>query len=167
MKAFAKYCETEKSHILVIAGDGVSNFVHEMKELTNKLGINDRVKFTGFVSVDEKLELLKNAKLYALTSYSDVHPIASVDALAMGAPMLVTRIIDYPEIEEYNAGKLVDTNVEEIYLAMKEMLSDEEKLRIYSQNARKLIEEKFLLKNQIEKYEKMYLDVINNQKIKK
>ena len=167
LKAFAKYCEIDKNHILIIAGDGVESYVNEMKELANKLGIKERVKFTGFVSVDEKLELLKNAKLYALTSVSDVHPIASVDALAMGAPMLVTRIIDYPEIEEYNAGKLVDTDVEEIYLAMKEMLSDEEKLKIYSLNAKKLIEEKFLLKNKIQLYEKMYLEVINNHKLKK
>lgn len=167
LTAFAKYLETEKGHILVIAGDGISSYVQKMKKLANILGIQNYVKFTGYVSADEKLELLKEAKLYALTSYSDVHPVATLDALAMGAPMLVTRIIDYPEIEEYNAGKLVEVDLEEIHHALIEMLADEDKLQIYSQNAKKLIKEKFLLKDQIKKYEKMYLEVIKNNVMSK
>ncbi len=126
------------------------------------MGISDNVKFTGFVTNDEKYQLLKEAKLYALTSRSDVHPHAIGDALIMGAPVLITEPCDYPEVKEFNAGKIVNVNVNDIQNALAEMLADEDKLKIYSQNARKIMEERFQMKDHIKKYEEMYSKVLEN-----
>ena len=46
--------------------------------------------------------------------------------------------------------------------AVEELLNDEEKLKEYSKNTKKLIDEKFLLKNKIKEYEKMFEEVIKN-----
>jgi len=160
LKAFAGFCKTQKKYFLVIAGTGTEKYEQEIKKLIKDLGISDNVKFAGYVTNDEKYQLLKESKFYAHTSRSDVHPHAIGDALIMGAPVLITEPCDYPEVSEYDAGKIVNVDVNEIQNAIAEMLSDEEKLKKYSENARKIMKERFQMKDHIKKYEEMYSKVI-------
>ena len=51
-----------------------------------------------------------------------------------------------------------------MYNAVEELLGDEEKLKEYSKKAKKLIDEKFLLKNKIKEYEKMFKETIKKYK---
>ena len=145
---------------MVIAGTGSEEYQNEIKTLTENLGISNFVRFAGFVTNDEKLELLKNAKLYTLTSHSDVHPTAIQDALAMGAPVLITKACDYPEVEEYDAGIIVDSNVDSVFNGLNKMLN-ESNLEQLSNNASRLIQDRFLVGNLIKKYEEMYTSAIN------
>lgn len=160
--AFAKLIKKYNNVFLVVAGSGSEDYVKKLKKLTGELNIEDFVSFTGFVTEDEKLELLESAKLFVLTSHSDVHPIAVQDALTMGVPVVVTESCDFPEVVEYNAGVLVKPDVVSIYYGLSKMLENDTILSLLSQNAKKLVEEKFLLEKQIKKYEEMYLDVIKN-----
>ena len=162
LHAFANLNNTIKNLILVIAGSGAKEYEKEVKKLVNKLKIKNSVKFAGFVTENEKLELLKYAKLFVLTSYSDVHPIAVQDSLAMGLPVLITKACDYPEVAEYKAGIIVDENIDSVYEGLIKVLADEDQLRIFSENTKKLIKEKFLLKNIIKKYELMYFEALKN-----
>ena len=107
--------------------------------------------------------MLKHAQAYVLTSRSDIHPTAIQDALAMGTPVMITEACDYPEVEEYNAGIIVDSTVDSIYEGLKKIINECD-LKELSKNARKLIEEKFLVETLIKKYEEMYTKAINNLK---
>ena len=89
-----------------------------------------------------------------------MHPTAIQDALAMGAPVLITKACDYPEVEEYNAGKIVDSTVDSVYNGLNTILN-ENNLEQLSKNASKLIQDKFLVGNLIKKYEEMYISAIN------
>jgi glycosyltransferase involved in cell wall biosynthesis len=160
MESFSKITKKHNDIILIIAGTGDQDYTEKIKKYSQELGIEHVVKFSGYVSEDEKLDLLNNAILFALTSHSDIHPIAVVDALTMGLPVLISKESDFPEIVEYRAGEIVENNIEDISQTLDSMLKDNKKLQIYSNNAKKLIDEKFLMKNQIKKYEKMYLDII-------
>ena len=110
---------------------------------------------------DYELELLKSASLFVLTSHSDVHPIAVQDALTMGAPVIITEVCDYPEVEVYDAGLIVDENINQITDAILNVVNNDERLREMSENAKRLVLERFQLKIQIKKYDEMYKDVIN------
>ena len=127
------------------------------------LGLTNKVKFTGLVTHDEKLTLLKSAKLFSLTSKSDIHPRATQEALTMGIPVVISKESDYPEVEECNAGILVDLDIKEITHAFEELLSDEDKLKIFSNNAKKLIREKFLAEDQIKKFETIYNEILKKK----
>ncbi|MCV0373507.1 MAG: glycosyltransferase [Nitrosarchaeum sp.] len=162
LKAFAGFCKTQKKYFLVIAGTGTKKYEQEIKKLTKDLGISENVKFAGYVTNDEKYQLIKESKFYAHTSRSDVHPHAIGDALIMGAPVLITEPCDYPEVRDYNAGKIVNVDIDEIQNAIGEMLADENKLKEYSKNARKIMEDCFQMKDHVKKYEEMYLTVIKN-----
>ena len=161
LMAFAKLLKSGLKTILVIAGTGSEEYQNELKTLVDKLGINNYVKFAGFVTNEEKLDLLKHAKVYVLTSRSDIHPTAIQDALTMGAPVLITKACDYPEVEEYGAGIIVDSNVDSIYHGLNKILN-ESNLDELSKNASRLIQERSLVENLIKKYEEMYICAINH-----
>ena len=167
LESFEKISKNHEHLYLVITGTGTKEYVHKIKELSKKLGISDFVKFTGFVSEEEKLELFESAKLHVVTSHSDVHTTTAIESMVMGTPVIITQASDFPEIDEFNAGITVDTNADSVYNAVEQLLNDEKKLEEYSHNAKKLVQEKFLLKNKIKEYEKMFEDVIEKFNIRK
>ena len=162
LESFAKIVKNHENLFLVITGTGIKKYVDEIKELSKKLKINNVVKFTGFISEDAKLELFESAKLHVVTSHSDVHTTTAIESLAMGIPVVITKASDFPELDEYKAGITVDSDSNSVCDAVEELLNDEEKLKEYSKNAKKLIDEKFLLKNKIKEYENMFKEVIKN-----
>lgn len=164
LHAFAKLLKTHRDVILVIAGTGSNDYVHKIKELARDLNIDNNVKFTGFVTDDEKLELLESAKLFISTSHSDITPVASVEALLMGLPVILTKSCDFPAVDEYKAGILVDSDADSVLNALVRMLDDESLLSEFSQNTKKLISDQFLLETNLKKYEQMFLDVIQRHK---
>ena len=167
LESFAKISKNHKNLLLVITGTGIKKYVDEMKELAKKLEINNIVKFTGFVSEDAKLELFESAKLHVVTSHSDVHTTTAIESLAMGVPVIITKASDFPEIDEYKAGMTVNSDSDSVCRAVEELLNDKEKLEGYSKNAKKLSDEKFLLKNKIKEYESMFKDVIEEYRKRK
>lgn len=143
---------------LVIVGTGLPNYEIELKKLVSRLNLK-KVIFTGFVSENEKLELLESATSFITISHSDVHTIAAQEAMAMGVPIILSKASDWPEIDEFHAGISIDIDVKSVENAMKKMLNDEN-LSKYGENAKKLIKERFLIDSLIPKYEKMFSTVI-------
>jgi glycosyltransferase involved in cell wall biosynthesis len=147
---------------LVIVGTGLPSYEIELKDLVSKLNLK-KVIFTGFVSEDEKLELLESATSFITISHSDVHTIAAQEAMAMGVPIIISKVSDWPEIDEYQAGITIDTDTKSVENAIKKMLNDEY-LSTYGENAKKLIKERFLIDSLIVKYEEMFKTVIEQYK---
>ena len=162
IRAFT-YIIKDKKIKLIIVGTGEEKYVHKIRELIRKFGLEGEIIFSGFVTEEEKNTLLSNAKLFVSASRSDVHPIAVIEALSFGLPVVITEESDFPEIDTFHAGKTTKSNENSISDSIKELLRNEEKLSMYSQNARKLVENNFLLENQIEKYEDMFSKVINKK----
>tara|TARA_Y100001949_G_scaffold16770_1_gene12018 strand:- start:1535 stop:2752 length:1218 start_codon:yes stop_codon:yes gene_type:complete len=162
---FSQLNKKYKNLMLVIVGTGPEDYVKEMTDLAVKLGIWDHVKFTGYVTEEEKTELLNSAKLFVVTSYSDVHTTTAIEAMAVGIPVVITKASDFPEIDLYEAGFTVESSQESIYNAIVKLLDNEEKIQVFSKNAKKLVNDKFLLENQIVNYEKMFMNTIH-QKLK-
>ena len=160
---FSKLLKKYKNLILVIVGTGNKQYVKTIKHLVNELNIQDSVKFTGYVTEAEKIELLSSARLFVATSQSDIHTTTAIEALAIGKPVVITKNSDFPEIDDYQAGITVESTRESIFNAISELLDNETKIQKFSDNAKRLVEEKFLLENQIEKYENMFREVINKK----
>lgn len=80
---------------LVIAGKGP--FEGHLRAQADRLGIADRVEFRGFVSEDEKRELLRRAWANVYTSPKEGWGITNVEAAACGTPTVAS---DSPGLRE-------------------------------------------------------------------
>ncbi|MDE2652253.1 MAG: glycosyltransferase family 4 protein [Gemmatimonadetes bacterium] len=80
---------------MIVAGKGDAR--PALEETARRLGIEDRVRFAGFVSEREKLELLSRSWAHVLTSPKEGWGIASVEASACGTPSVVS---DSPGLRE-------------------------------------------------------------------
>ena len=165
IKSFVEIEKSFEDVFLVIVGTGSSSYENELKELVSELNLN-KIKFTGFVSENEKLELLESATSFITISHSDVHTIAAQEAMAMGIPIIISKVSDWPEIDEYQAGITIETDMKSVENAIKKLLDKNTNLTEYGENAKKLIKDKFLIESLIPKYEKMFNTVIKQYKKK-
>ena len=83
-------CKKEVPDIaLIICGDGDKNYISELKALTVKLKVDDRVVWPGHVSGAMKASAFGAAELFVLPSYSENFGIAPVEALSVGLPCVL------------------------------------------------------------------------------
>jgi glycosyltransferase involved in cell wall biosynthesis len=75
---------------LVIIGDG--DYGSELKRLTQRLGLEGKVKFTGFVSQMEKLNWLRKAWVAVYPSLKEGWGLSNIEANACGTPVLASDV---------------------------------------------------------------------------
>lgn len=75
---------------LVIVGTGDRR--RALESLTRSMGLDDVVRFTGFVSEDEKLRLLSRAEVAACPSSKEGWGITVIEANACGVPVVAARV---------------------------------------------------------------------------
>jgi glycosyltransferase involved in cell wall biosynthesis len=99
---------------LIIAGDGPLNA--QLNDLTRRLGLTNKVQFTGFVSGATKQELFKNAAIVVIPSirdergYEEGLPVAALEAMSYGKVLIATRTGSLPELIDNKNGMLVEPN---------------------------------------------------------
>lgn len=100
---------------VVIAGTGCEE--ENLKAETQELGIDDVVKFVGWTDGEKKIELLKKCQMLVLPSYNEGLPIAILEAMSYGMPVVATDVGDISTaVLDGENGYLVQVgNVEQLY----------------------------------------------------
>lgn len=137
LEAFSNLPDRKK-YQLVIAGDGP--LANELKNLAQKLQINDRTTFTGYLSGQQKTDFLNLADMMILPSIitnsgdAEGMPVVFMEGLAHGKICIATHESGADEIIKNNqSGFLIDQkNSEQITQAIQviEKLSPEQKNKI-------------------------------------
>lgn len=114
---------------LVIAGK--KGWIYkDIFALVEKLKLKDRVVFTGFVSDKEKEILLASAKAFVLPSFWEGFGIPVLEAMAVGTPVICSRVASLPEVAAKAAIYIDNPNsIDSIYQAMLKMVKLEDKER--------------------------------------
>lgn len=137
-----------------IAGSGSEEA--SLKKLTAALGLDDRVRFLGFV--EDVPELLKEADIFLMPSIWEGFGLAAVEAMNAGLPVVAGRVAGLQEIVVGReiCGELVDPeNVASIALGLRTLLSDRSKRIAYGQNAFRRAQD-FSVEAMVEKYLELY-----------
>lgn len=101
--AFAKLHRTHPDVALVLVGDGVLRNAIEQQIAT--LGLNDRVRLLG--ARDDVPSLLAASDMFILASHYEGLPLALLEAMAAGLPVVATNVGDVPRVVGYDRGVLV------------------------------------------------------------
>jgi glycosyltransferase involved in cell wall biosynthesis len=94
---------------LVVAGDGEPEYVGRIKALANAGAARDRIRFSGWITVEAKRVLLGRAAVFALPSSQENFGISVAEAMASRVPVIVTPGVNLAEaIAKADAGWIVE-----------------------------------------------------------
>ncbi len=155
LRAFQNTHRKHSDIKLIIAGDGE---ISKAKELTAELGIEDYVKFLGWVGEEKKTEFLNKSKIFILPSYNEGLPIVILEAMSAKLAIISTRVGGIPEtIKDKESGLLINAgDIEKIESAIDSIISDNNYCDFLSQNARASYQSSFQLDTVCNKLKKLY-----------
>jgi glycosyltransferase involved in cell wall biosynthesis len=123
----------------------------ELREQVQRLGLSGRVRFHGTRSEVEVAQLLDRADLFVLASVvarngrMDGVPVALMEALATGLPVVASRLSGIPElVRDGETGVLARPgDPEDLARALRAVLADPEAAAARARAGRRLIEREF------------------------
>lgn len=120
---------------------GSGSDASRLASLTHRLGIEDRVERPGFVP---SRTALARMRVYVLSSYSENAPMALLEAMAAGVPVVATNVGGVPEIVDDRVAQLVPPGSPTAIASAVERLCVDETLRDQQvRAARRRVEERF------------------------
>ena len=124
---------------LVLVGDG--ELRGEIERLVDRYGLKERVTITGWQSGNEVIEHLKNGRAMVLPSFAEGLPVAIMEALALGRPVISTYIAGIPELLNRGCGWVIPAgSIDDLVETMREALAcePEELARMGAAGARRV-----------------------------
>ncbi len=91
----AEYASKHRNEIFAVSGKAISGLVAPELEILQKL---DNVILLGYVSDQQVKFLMKNCKAFVLPSYYEGFGIPPLEALSVGAKIIVSKSASLPEI---------------------------------------------------------------------
>ena len=132
---------------LIIAGSGSSE--EDLKALVNHLNLQDQVKFIGRIGKSDIDSYTQNAFCNVIPSRREPFGIVVLEAIASGRPVLATNVGGIPEILKKEFGILVEPNVDDMTVGLKQLING------FELPSRKIVDdyiETFSVEKMVEKY---------------
>jgi glycosyltransferase involved in cell wall biosynthesis len=124
-----------------ICGEGPER--QNLQRLIDEMGLSETVSLVGWVEDSAKTTWLTESYIFVLPSYKEGMPVAILEAMAFGLPVVSTRIAAIPEIiQEGKEGFLVEPgDIEGLSDRVIRLLEDKELWRAMSVNAQQKVKE--------------------------
>jgi glycosyltransferase involved in cell wall biosynthesis len=145
---------------LILIGDGPKR--KELEKMAQDLGTDNLVIFIGFRQ--EVADLLQSLDAFVLPSLTEGTPMALLEAMAAGIPVIASAVGEIPSIIENNVNGILvgPAKSNEIAHALGRLIGDNSLRLQFSQEALDTVKNRFNLKPWIEALEKNYLEVLNS-----
>ena len=98
LRAFANLRARHPELMLRLVGDGPDRT--SLEALAKELGLSDAVTFAGRLPEEETLAEIARADLLVLPSFMEGLPIVLMEAMAVGVPVIASRVAGIPELVE-------------------------------------------------------------------
>jgi glycosyltransferase involved in cell wall biosynthesis len=110
---------------LLVAGDGE---VEKAKKLTESLNLTEQITFLGLIDAHERDLLLEKADIYVLPTYNEGLPLALLEAMSWGLPVITTPVSGIPDvvIDTKNGLLITPGNIQQLTDAMKLSIENED-----------------------------------------
>lgn len=111
---------------VTIVGGG--EMIPKLTALVRELGLEDRVRFAGFVSDEEKRRALTNGTVFAMPSTAELQSISSLEAMASGLPVVAADSMALPHLIDGNGYLFRPGDVHDLAAKLTQVLTapDEE-----------------------------------------
>jgi glycosyltransferase involved in cell wall biosynthesis len=149
-----KYSEV----VFLMVGDG--ELMEELQLKTNKLSLNDYVLFTGWrIDIPEILSVV-DVFVHCPTTWIEALGIATLEAMAMGKPCVVSDNGGLPDVilDGVTGFVVPPGDIEKMADAVLRLLEDEGLVTKFGRNARKRVEDEFDIEKNSKKLEALFLE---------
>jgi len=127
IKGFYLYKKTTLNSDLkfVIAGGKGYNYDSNIDTIIQEYGLQKEIIFVGFVSEDEKIALMRNARIFLFISLYEGFGLPPIESMSLKTPVIVSNTSCLPEISG-DGGLAVDPyNPDELSKAIDKILSSD------------------------------------------
>jgi len=164
IKAIPFVLKERKDVVFVIGGDGPLRSYHD--ELAFKLGIRDKVVFTGHVPFNEMPLYYATSDVVVVPSLQEAWGLIVTEAMACGKPVIGTRVggIVDQVIDGFNGFLVPPRDHEAIAKKILYLLENPSEMKRMGLNGRRLAEERFNIEKRIDKIVKIYKKLVENKK---
>jgi len=144
--------------ILRVAGDGE---IPAARERANALGISRNVEFLGWVKDEKKTTALADSTVFVLPSFVEALPMAILEAMAAGLPVVATDVGGVSEIIRGDTdGILVKPgDVPALAQAIKRVLTQPDLRTRMSATGKRIVEERYSVARIIPMIETIYREL--------
>lgn len=141
LRAFQKVVDQHSNTWLWLIGDG--ELRNGLELLAGRLGIAERVRFLG--GRKDVADLLPALDVFVLPSLWEGQPIALLEAMAAGVPVVASNVDGIPEVvENGTSGLLVDVNsVNSLASSMSTLMANSQLRSTLAHNGRERIVKQF------------------------
>jgi len=147
--------ETYPNIVLIATKKG--KYSEEVKTFAREMGVGEQVVFTG--DVEDPFVPLKMCDVYTHITLGDGLPLALLEAMAMGKPIVATPIAGIPEaITDGENGLLVAPEAAQIAEKIDFLLRNREYAERLGRCAKKTVEKRFTWEQAAERFLQCYLD---------
>lgn len=114
---------------------------HILQKTIKDYGLNNCVTFEGFVTGNKKIECLNWADIFILPSYNEGLPIAILEAMSYGCPIISTAVGGIPAIVKNGVnGYLINPgDIVEIQNSILSFIQNRDKVEKYGRQSINLI----------------------------
>ena len=146
LRAFRTIADRRSDVMLVLAGSGV--LFDDMKKMSHKLGIGDRVIMPGAVMRDDVPVYFRMADIFVVPSVRhesgavDGLPVVVPEAMAAGLPVVASNVGGIPVVirDGYNGVLVPERNAEALSVAIDSLLDDHVLGKQYGERSQRIIE---------------------------
>jgi 1,2-diacylglycerol 3-alpha-glucosyltransferase len=163
LEAFRKVQKDTPEARLMIVGEGPE--LEALEDYAEKLGISDRVIFTGRIEYKDIPDYYNAAYAFIMTSTTEVKPLALLEAMASGLPIVAVSAPGSSDtINHEFDGYLTDNNMDSFTAGLSRILSSTDLRNKLSEGAYKTSEQ-YSMENTAKILEELYQGLIK-QRIK-
>jgi len=154
---FEALAEMEVNFVLNIAGTGEAGYINTLKFLAQKLKIDNKINWLGWIDRTEKFNALMQADLFVLVSRNENFANVVIESLHMGTPVLISEDVALSDfVRENDLGWVSSLDPDDVRKKLITAYKDKDKrLRIEAQG-RTVTELNFSEKKLIARYEQEY-----------
>lgn len=162
LKAAAQVSKLFPNVKFIIVGDGNEAYRKKLEDLSEELGIEEKVIFSGFREDIPQITSSFDIVVLPSSSHFEGFPRVVLEGMACSKPVIATRIGGNPEaVEDGKTGMIVPPGNSDILAeAILELIKDKNKRSQMGEAGRKRVESLFSIEKNIAQIEKLYKELL-------